>query len=376
MQPLEHVREQLRQWPTRVAPDHRVLARECLERCCRIFGSKHAILLIDDGDEPWVNIAVLDKGEFTWTEDEQLGLDGAMANEVAERAFVVDDTNRRAIDPRIARLIGEGSALSIAVPGDSIQAHLFVCEATLDTDVARLIASPIAVLIASQLEATAELHSAVRVAVSEERVRVARDLHDGLLQSFTGVVLQLETIHSTLETDPQEARRMITETQALIMSDQRDLRRFVEQLRPRPTRGETKFDFTARLEDLRSRFANQWGIRIAFDVAEIDPLVSGFIGQETFRLIHEAVTNSAKHGRASDVRVDVRTAGSEMQIEVADNGTGFPFHGRLTLDEMRQSGNGPTVLAERVSSLNGSLVVDSTESGATVRMTVPLGFGA
>src|SRR5205823_1334979 len=117
-----------------------------------------------------------------------------------------------------------------------------------------LVAGPLAALIAAQLVATAELQRAVRVAVSEERVRVARDLHDGLLQSFTGVVLQLETIHSTLETDPQEAKRMITETQALIMSDQRDLRRFVEQLRPRPAHEETKFDFSARLEDLRSRF--------------------------------------------------------------------------------------------------------------------------
>jgi signal transduction histidine kinase len=65
-----------------------------------------------------------------------------------------------------------------------------------------------------------------------------------------------------------------------------------------------------------------------------------------------------------------------MHIEVADNGTGFPFHGRLTLDEMRESRTGPTVLAERVSSLNGTLTVDSTESGAVVTMTVPLGFGA
>jgi len=376
MRRLEHVCEQLRQWPLRVAPDHRVLAQECLERCCGLFEAGRGVLLIDYDDEPWLSIALLDGGAFTWDEDDNLSLDGAIADDLADRSFFLNDANRHSVDARVRKLIGDGSPLSIAIPGDSIQSHLFLCDAQLDSEIALLIASPLAALIGTQLEATAELQRTVRAAVAEERIRVARDLHDGLLQSFTGVVLQLETIHSKIESDPREAQRMITETQALIMSDQRDLRRFVEQLRPRPARGETKFDFAARLEDLRSRFANQWGIHLAFDVANVSPLVSGFIGQETFRLIHEAVTNSAKHGRASDVRVGVRTDGSEMQIEVEDNGTGFPFHGRLTLDEMRKSGNGPTVLAERVSSLNGSLVVDSTESGATVRMTVPLGFGA
>jgi signal transduction histidine kinase len=377
MRQLEHGYEQLREWPRRVAAEHRLLAKDVLERCCRIFRSNLAVLLVDDGDEPWLSIGVRDAGEFTWTEDEDLSLEGALAEHLVLTSVILDDVKMiQAVDARIRRLIGTGAVLSVGIPGDSIQSHLFVCDPKLDADTALAIAYPIAALIGVQLEATAELQRAVRTAVTEERVRVARDLHDGLLQSFTGVVLQLETIHSTLESDPQDARRMITETQALIMSDQRDLRRFVEQLRPRPTAGETKFDFTARLEDLRSRFANQWGIHLAFDVANVDPLVSSLIGQETFRLIHEAVTNSAKHGRASDVHVGVRTDGSEMQIEVTDNGTGFPFHGRLTLDEMRRSGNGPTVLAERVSSLNGSLVVDSTETGATVRMTVPLGFGA
>jgi signal transduction histidine kinase len=216
----------------------------------------------------------------------------------------------------------------------------------------------------------------VHDAVDHERVRVARDLHDGLLQSFTGVVLQLETVHSLLESRPDEARQMITDTQATMMADQRELRRFVEQLRPRAARREATFDFAGRLEDLRSRFDKQWGVKLAFDVEQVDPTISGFIGQETFRLIHEAVTNSAKHGAASFVRVEVRTAGSEMHIQVADNGTGFAFRGRLTLEEMKEQGTGPMILAERVQSLNGSLVVDSTEGGATVTMSVPLGWGA
>jgi signal transduction histidine kinase len=386
--PFRDLCASLRHWPRNIAQDHRSLARELLERCCELFEAPRALLLIDEGDEPWLNIASLNGTDFTWSEDENLSLESVVNETLADRAFCIDHNDlfqfiderdvklKGAIDSRMRRLIGEGPIFSTPIAADSVQGRLFVCGTKVETDAALLVAEPLSVLISVEFEATLQLRTRVAEAVGKERTRVARDLHDGLLQSFTGVVLQLETIHSTLETSPQDARRMITETQALIMSDQRELRRFVEQLRPRPVGRETKFDFAARLQDLRQRFENQWGIRLAFDVENIDPIVSGFIGQETFRLIHEAVTNSAKHGRASDVRVGLRTAGSEMHIEVADNGTGFPFHGRLTLEEMRESKAGPTVLAERVSSLNGNLTVDSTESGAIVRMTVPLGFGA
>lgn len=388
MSQLGDVCAKLRRWPRRISPDHGSLARECLERCCELFDARRALVVIDDGDEPWVNIAALTGGEFTWREDEDLSLESVVDEQLADRSFfmaadgrfiVPYDEPRRidsAIDARIHRDLGEGALLSLPIAAESLQGRLFVCQPALDVETLLTVADAVSALLAVQFEASAQLRSAVREAVDQERFRLARDLHDGLLQSFTGVVLQLETVHSTLVTDPHNAQRMITETQGLIMSDQRELRRFVEELRPRPANRETKFDFAARLEDLRSRFSKQWGIRLAFDVDNIDPFVSGFIGHETFRLIHEAVTNSAKHGRATDIRVGVRTAGSEMHIEVADNGTGFPFQGRLTLDEMRETGNGPTVLAERVASLNGNLTVDSTEGGAVVTMIVPLGFGA
>ena len=387
MQQLAEVCAKLRRWPRRVSPDHRSLAHECLERACDLFGSSRAVLVIDDGDEPWLNIARLDGGEFTWREEDDLSLESVVDVEIADRAFFIDAKHRvrtdggdvsidASIDPLIRADIGDDPVASVPIVAESLQGRLFVCDPKLSPDVLLTVAEPLSALLGIKFEATAQLRLEIREAVEDERTRVARDLHDGLLQSFTGVVLQLETVHSALITDPQTAQRLITQTQGQIMSDQRELRRFVEELRPRAERTETKFDFAARLDELRSRFVNQWGIRLVFDVKEIDPVVSGFIGQETFRLISEAVTNSAKHGRATDVRVGVRTSGSEMQIRVTDNGTGFSFHGRKTLDEMRETGAGPTALAERVSSLNGNLVVDSTETGATVTMTVPLGFGA
>jgi signal transduction histidine kinase len=388
MRSLGDVCAKLRRWPRRISPDHRSLAQEVLERSCMLFEAPRALVVIDDDDQPWLNIASLTGREFTWREEEDLSLESVVDVELADRAFFVGADGMvacaggrpmridAAIDVRIRSEMGAVPLLSVPIVADALQGRLFVLDPGLDPEICLAVAEPLSGLLGIKFEASAELRNAVREAVEQDRTRVARDLHDGLLQSFTGVVLQLETVHSMFESDPQNAKRMITETQGLIMSDQRELRQFVEQLRPRPSAPESQFDLAARMEDLRSRFSNQWGIEVKFDVQNVDPVVSGFIGQETFRLIAEAVTNSAKHGRATDVSVGLRTAGSEMQIEVVDNGTGFPFHGRRTLDQLRDSGEGPIVLAERVSSLNGNLTVDSTESGATVTMTVPLGFGA
>jgi two-component system NarL family sensor kinase len=167
---------------------------------------------------------------------------------------------------------------------------------------------------------------------------------------------------------------MLTEAQGIIMSDQRELRAFVEELRPRRRRVESVFDFSARLDDLRARFRQQWGIEVAIDAAGVDATISSHLGQETFRLIHESVMNSAKHSGATRVDVRLRTADSRIRIEVTDNGGGFPFHGRLTLESIREKGIGPAALAERVASLNGDLAIESTDQGARLEISVPLGW--
>lgn len=387
MQGFREICAALAQWPRNVHSDYRTLASECAENARTLFDADRVILVFSERDEPWMTMVEADAGGSTWREEDEApdplvdeSLDGTSfllmsGGEVIRvpdgRATVVG----QAIHHEIASRCEGDVILSVSIDAEEAQGRLFVCSPKVDPEIMLLAAGIVATLMSMRFEATSHADLAVRDAVAEERTRVARDLHDGLLQSFTGVVLQLETIHSQIEEHPAEAQRMITDAQGTIMADQRELRRFVEQLRPRPLRRETPYDFTARLEDLRARFEKQWGIRIVYDIADIEPLVGAYLGQETFRLIHEAVMNSAKHGNASLVQVALKTADGEMQIKVIDNGSGFPFQGRLTLAQMRESGGGPTVLAERVHSLNGNLVVDSTDNGSTISISVPLGWG-
>ena len=387
MRGLEEICTILRQWPRDVLPDYRTLARQCVEETRRLFDADKVLLAFSEGEEPWLLIAEADERGSSWREEEEREeplVDQRLAatpflytpgrpprTAPAGREVAIEEP----VHPTVRAEHDEVPILTVPVESAESRGHLFVFQPRTEPEAMLFAAELLGSFMSARFEATGHCAASVEAAVAEERTRVGRDLHDGLLQSFTGVVLQLETIHNMLESSPEEAGKLITDAQAIIMADQRELRRFVEQLRPRAARRETQFDFGARLEDLRTRFETQWGIRIAFDVERIEPLVGGFLGQETFRLIHEAVTNSAKHGGAKDVRVGLRTAGSEMQIEVSDDGTGFSFQGRMTLEQMRESGVGPKALAERVHSLNGNLVVDSTDSGSTVTISVPLGWG-
>ncbi|HUP49768.1 MAG TPA: histidine kinase [Thermoanaerobaculia bacterium] len=387
MRRLEEICAILRRWPRTVLPDYRTLACECAEQARELFDAGKTLLAFSEGDEPWLMVAQAAARGTSWREEEEPdrplvdeGLAGTTFLYTPGRpARLAPDGRESAVSepihPSILGEYDEASILCVPFESEESRGHLFVFSPRAEPEAMLAAGEVVGALLSMRFEATGYSSAAVREAVAREQTRVARDLHDGLLQSFTGVVLQLETIHSTLDTRPDEARRKITEAQALIMADQRELRRFVEQLKPRATRRDTPFDFTGRLEDLRTRFETQWGIHVVFDVERIEPLVGAFLGQETFRLIHEAVTNSAKHGGASDVRVCLRTGGSEMQIEVSDNGSGFSFHGRMTLEQMRESGSGPKALAERVQALNGHLVVDSTVSGSTVTISIPLGWG-
>ncbi|HEX9407976.1 MAG TPA: histidine kinase, partial [Thermoanaerobaculia bacterium] len=287
---------------------------------------------------------------------------------VAEIAFIGDAV---AIHGDFRAAFALHDVVSAPLRGEAVQGRVFIGE---PRERSLQVAEIVGLLLERTLDYTVSIRTASREAVQQERIRVARDLHDGLLQSFTGVVLQLETIHSLIDTKPAEARRMITDIEGLIMADQRELRSYVEQLRPR-RRIDVPFDFHGRMEELRSRFETQWGVGVAFEIQTgIDPLVAKSLGPETFRIIQEAVTNSAKHGSATHVRVRVTSRDSKMLIEVMDDGSGFPFHGRMTLAAIRESGIGPSMLAERVAALNGELAVESSGSGAKLEISVPLGF--
>lgn len=365
----DEIRKRLLNWP-RPAADQRTFVQNALSACCAIVGGCTAAMVFDDPDEPWVVVASLKGNDLEWSEESPARYVPVVDDAVSDETFSGRDS---AIHQQLRNDLGLHDTISVPLRGESVTGHVFISGVGECDDATLILAHVAGMLIARDMDHIAATRAAVREAVREERVRVARDLHDGLLQSFTGVVLQLETVHNLTDSDPDAARRLVTDIQGVILADQRELRTYVEQLRPR-RRVDVPFDFLGRLTELRSRFENQWKMHVVFEMDDVDPVVAQSLGPETFRIVQEAVTNAAKHGSASEVRIKLATRESRIRIDVSDDGSGFPFQGRRTLQEIRETGVGPSMLAERVAALNGDLVVESSGSGARLQISIPLGW--
>lgn len=209
--------------------------------------------------------------------------------------------------------------------------------------------------------------------VLEERIRLARDLHDGVLQTLAGTVLQLEVLRRELPEDA-EVRQRLLEIQLPLVAQQRELRSLIQPLKApdrRPPVGRT--DLLARLQELTSRIERQWGRHVALVSEAWRATVPEPLAQEIYHLVSEALVNAARHARASSIAVEVHSGdGRTATISVTDDGRGFPFHGRHDLKSLQAMNLGPVTLRHRVAALRGELTIDSTPSGSRVEIRLPI----
>jgi two-component system sensor histidine kinase UhpB len=202
--------------------------------------------------------------------------------------------------------------------------------------------------------------SAALQAQEEERTRVARDLHDEVNQSLTGLLLRLEAAR---EQAPPELEAELAETKALANQAMRELLSLARQLRP------------TALDDL--------GLKAAI-AGQVEQLARGEIEAEfaadgdfsgldddsqlvVYRVAQEALSNAARHSGAGHVAVELRRSqgDGDVELKVSDDGRGFAF------DES-EGGLGIGGMRERALLIGGELTIESRPGhGTTVRLAVP-----
>jgi two-component system sensor histidine kinase UhpB len=201
--------------------------------------------------------------------------------------------------------------------------------------------------------------SAALQAQEEERARVARDLHDEVNQSLTGLLLRLEAAR---EAAPPGLEAELAETKALANQAMRELLSLARQLRP------------TALDDL--------GLKAA-TAGQVEQLARGEIEAEfsaegdfssldddaqlvVYRVAQEAISNAARHSGAAHVAVRLRRSDDGgVELTVNDDGRGFAF------DES-EGGLGIGGMRERALLIGGELTIESRPGhGTTVRLAVP-----
>ena len=210
----------------------------------------------------------------------------------------------------------------------------------------------------------------------EERVRVARDLHDSLLQSQAGAALQLLAARRMLERDPAAAKQRLEEVQQHLEHGELEMRAFIRDLRPARAAAPTvdQLTFRERLLDQAQRIERQWNVSVTVAADAAADALSDKVTGDLFRLVQEGLVNAARHAQASSIRVELSVTGGRVNLTIADDGRGFPFTGVYDLESLARMDRGPVTLRERVTELEGNLtLITSQETGTELLITVPLG---
>jgi two-component system sensor histidine kinase NreB len=203
-------------------------------------------------------------------------------------------------------------------------------------------------------------------AQEEERQRISRELHDETGQLMTSLLIGLRTL--------SDARRLA------------DARRHAQQLREIASKAIGELSRLARglhssiLDDLgleaglrrcTDEFSSTHGIPVKLDLATSFGNLGRNEQLNLYRIIQEALTNVARHARASQVWIKFENAGTDLQVSIRDNGLGLPSSGSAdeTVGHLGIAG-----MKQRAAMLGGTLEVRSqAQQGVTIELRIPLG---
>ena len=200
-----------------------------------------------------------------------------------------------------------------------------------------------------------------RLELLEERERIAKELHDGVIQSLFAVGMGLQG--TAAATDDSEVSRRLENAVEEIDRAIRDLRNYIFGLRPGILADR---HLGQALQQLATEFQAKTEV---LTIVDVDPAVASALASkasDVVQLTHEALSNVGRHAKATTCRVSLRRRGDDVVLEIDDDGSGFDTAGP-------RSGMGLSNLESRVQGLGGSFTIESTEEqGTTIRALFPL----
>jgi len=206
----------------------------------------------------------------------------------------------------------------------------------------------------------------------QQRVHIAHDLHDGVLQTLTGTTLQLEDVRTLAAHAPERAARRVQAIQQMLAEEQRVLRQLINRLEIDGAPASQRVPLEPRLAELAARLRAQWALNISHAVEPPQLALPTRLIDEICHFATEATSNAAKHGQATTVALLAQCCGSSVAITVTDDGTGFGFGREVSQAELSVRDLGPVRLRERAARCAGTLSIDDSGGRTVVRVQIPL----
>jgi signal transduction histidine kinase len=364
---------------------------EMLQQASAVLESPRTLMVWEQSDEPWTEVAFWDNGRIEQFREPPGTFGDVVAERIAQASFFCRNLTidvpitylrgRRGIetwrgvpiDPALRDRFHIRALAGWSLHGDDFKGWLFCLDRSAFSLQDLAVGDVVADLATARLSQAYLVQRLRDTAVATERLRLARDLHDGVLQTLTGAALQLQTARRLLALDPASSEERLSQVQRIIAAGQNDLRFFIHQLGPRRVPDViAPIDLRGRLHELADRVRRQWGIPVTVATEPETLEIPDLLVTDLFLLIHEALVNAARHAHASAIQLAIFREPHQISIAVADDGQGFPVKGTFSLQDLIRTQTGPRTLRERVASLGGDLLLETTDQGTRLKLTVPL----
>jgi len=206
-------------------------------------------------------------------------------------------------------------------------------------------------------------------ATAVERARVARDLHDGVVQSLHAIGFRLYALRTQAAIAPVERDRELLDIQQLVQDEAANVRTLIQQLKPLDFDPRHLVDFLAGMIE---RYRSDTGIAAKFVCDLRDVAFPPHVCREVAGIVQEALVNVARHSGATNVLVRLGAQEGYWVLTVDDDGRGFEFCGRFSHSELEHAHQGPLVIHERVRAIGGELSIDTRPGrGARLEIKIP-----
>ena len=378
-------------WPRRLSSRPEIAVLEVLTHAAGILRARALVLAWHEQQEPSVHVAINDGDRFELSELPPDAFGPLVAEPLRRSSFLCTNVSAPSCDVTIRgpdgfkawrgaplsstfrERYGIKTVLALRIVTSSVEGWLFALNrAELSVD-DLLVGGVVGRLVGVALDQQTQMKQLRDAAVGQERLRLARELHDGVLQALSGVALQADRLRGLLARDPGHAESLLAEIEEVVLTEQRALRSVIDELKSSYAVEGTEVDCAGRLREVATRLATQWDVRVHLDLAQDGPPLPRRLAHEICQMAQESVVNAIRHGAARDVRLQWGAGVDRVNLTVAYAGRGFAtFHGRHDLESLNRLKAGPRSLKQRVAHLRGALVINSDDEGATVDIAIPL----
>jgi signal transduction histidine kinase len=199
-----------------------------------------------------------------------------------------------------------------------------------------------------------------------ERTRIARDLHDTLLQSLAGVSLQLDGIAKHAVNNPEKMPSMIARIREQVDSAFREAREKVWNLRSPELQ---VFGLEASLRQLTEKIGAATAAGCNLTVTGQPRPIEPDVEEELLRIAQEAANNASRHGEPNEIRIALEYGSNSLMLSISDDGRGFALE-----EGIRKSGHwGLKNMHERAAQIGGTFsITTSPGQGTRIEIRVPL----